>query len=62
MLNKNILIRTFYGLLSPLGILPGHGRMAKFNSVAEKNSSILKAADDFDNEDETEGLLSVGYF
>lgn len=44
------------------GILPSHGRMAKFNSVEEKNAAVLTAADGFDNEDETEGMLAVGYY
>jgi glyoxylase-like metal-dependent hydrolase (beta-lactamase superfamily II) len=43
-------------------ILPGHGRMAKFSSVAEKNAAVLAAADNFDREDETQGMYSIGYF
>lgn len=45
-----------------LGIFPAHGRMVKFGSVEEKKSAILAAADEFDKEDETNGLLAVGYF
>lgn len=44
------------------GILPSHGRMAKFDTVEEKNAAVLTAADGFDNEDETEGMLAVGYY
>lgn len=52
---------SIYFFLFP-GILPSHGRMAKFNSVEEKNAAVLTAADGFDNEDETEGMLAVGYY
>jgi hypothetical protein len=45
-----------------VGILPAHGRMAKFGSVDEKNAAVMTAADSFDKEDETEGLLAVGYY
>jgi hypothetical protein len=27
-----------------IGILPGHGRMAKFNSIEEKNGALLTGA------------------
>jgi hypothetical protein len=43
------------------GILPAHGRMAKFGSVAEKRKAILEAADKFDQEDAVDGLYSIGY-
>ena len=48
--------------LTFLGIFPAHGRMVKFGSVEEKKIAILAAADEFDKEDETNGLLAVGYF
>ena len=43
-------------------ILPGHGRMVKFGSVAEKNAAVVAAADAFDKEDPMDGLFAVGYY
>ena len=54
----HLLLHTFH----LKGILPSHGRMAKFDTVEEKNVAVLTAADGFDNEDETEGMLAVGYY
>ena len=35
--------------------------MTRFNNIQEKNDAIIKAADDFDKEDEMAGMFSVGY-
>lgn len=42
-------------------ILPGHGRMIRFNDVDSKNDAIRKAAKDFEAEDELKGSLSFGF-
>ena len=42
-------------------IMPGHGRMVRFRSDEERVSSILKAADAFDEEDESIGMFGIGY-
>lgn len=42
-------------------ILPGHGRMLRFSSDEERTSSILEAADIFENEDEGMGRFGIGY-
>ena len=42
-------------------ILPGHGRISKFESLQEKKRSVLKCAEDFDKNDEDDDILGVGY-
>lgn len=42
-------------------LLPSHGRMVRFNSIAEKARRIAEAADEFDSEDATEGMLSINH-
>jgi len=42
-------------------ILPAHGRMVRFATQSEKKKAILQAVKDFDNEDELEGVLGIGY-
>jgi len=42
-------------------ILPGHGRMIRWESSEDKRRDILQAADAFDAEDETEGMFALGY-
>jgi len=43
-------------------ILPGHGRMARFRNIKEKNAAILKAAIAFDEEDDSVGMFGIGYY
>jgi len=43
-------------------LLPGHGRMTRFASDEERMQAILAAAENFDKEDETLGMLGVGYY
>ena len=45
-----------------VGILPSHERMVRFESLTKKNEAILQAAEDFENEDEFEGMFAVGYY
>jgi glyoxylase-like metal-dependent hydrolase (beta-lactamase superfamily II) len=42
-------------------LLPGHGRMITFESVNAKNREILKAAQEFAEEDGLRGMLNVGF-
>ena len=42
-------------------LLPGHGRMIKFNNQEERVQSILQAAKEFEEEDEGAGRFGVGY-
>ena len=42
-------------------LLAGHGRMVRFESLQEKSESIRKALDLFRREDETKGMLAIGY-
>lgn len=39
----------------------GHGRMIRFDSIQEKNDNIQKALEYFKKEDETMGMLGIGY-
>lgn len=43
-------------------ILPSHGRMIRFKSEEDRKKAILVAADEFDAEDETTGMLGIGYY
>jgi hypothetical protein len=63
-ISSHLISFSFLALFTPsaVGILPAHGRMAKFGSVEEKKAAVMTAADSFDKEDETEGLLAVGYY
>jgi hypothetical protein len=36
--------------------------MVRFETLAKKNEAILQAATDFDQEDEFQGMFSVGYY
>lgn len=42
-------------------ILPGHGRMVRYGSVADKNKAILKCVEEFKAEDTTYGWFNIGY-
>ena len=42
-------------------ILPGHGRMVRFESIEEKNESVREALEWFRREDQTKGMLGIGY-
>ena len=42
-------------------ILPGHGRMAKFESLGEKTKMVMKAAEEFALESEDDEILGIGY-
>ena len=42
-------------------ILPGHGRMAKFESLGEKTKMVMKAAEEFALENEDDEILGIGY-
>ncbi len=42
-------------------ILPGHGRMAKFVSLEEKRTMVLKASEEFAQESEDDDILGIGY-
>lgn len=43
-------------------LLPGHGRMTRFASQAERRAAILQAADEYDKEDAADGAFGIGYF
>lgn len=43
-------------------ILPGHGRMANFVSLDEKNTMVSKAAVDFKDGTDDDAILAVGYY
>ena len=63
MLSVSYLVTSnFIFCLYFVGILPGHGRMVRFESINKKNDAILKAALDFEKEDEAIGMFSVGYY
>ena len=42
-------------------ILPAHGRMVRFQSMQEKNDSVREALEWFRREDQTKGMLGIGY-
>jgi hypothetical protein len=44
------------------GILPSHGRMIRFDTVADKNAAVRRAAEEFAAEDETRGMFGIGYW
>eukprot|EP00597_Dinobryon_sp_UTEXLB2267_P004159 CAMPEP_0170061968 /NCGR_PEP_ID=MMETSP0019_2-20121128/3360_1 /TAXON_ID=98059 /ORGANISM="Dinobryon sp., Strain UTEXLB2267" /LENGTH=328 /DNA_ID=CAMNT_0010267977 /DNA_START=43 /DNA_END=1029 /DNA_ORIENTATION=- len=44
-----------------LWLLPGHGRMIRFESLEEKNENILRAVEYFKRDDESFGMLNIGY-
>ena len=41
--------------------MPAHRRMLRFQSKEEKDLAILKAAENFEQEDETDDMLLIGY-
>lgn len=42
-------------------ILPGHGRIARFESREDCCGAVLRAADAFDAEDDQDGVFGLGY-
>lgn len=45
-----------------VGLLPSHGRMARFPSLSEKRAAVLKAAEEFEKEGGRRGQFAVGYY
>lgn len=44
-----------------LWIVPGHGRMVRFNSLQEKNEAVMDAAANFEAADGSFGVFGIGY-
>ena len=42
-------------------ILPGHGRMTRFNSIKARSKAVNLCADDFEREDSSVGVFGMGY-
>ena len=45
-----------------IGILPGHGRIARFASLADKQAAVLRAAEEFEKDGGRRGQFAVGYY
>ena len=45
-----------------IGLLPSHGRIVRFESLDKKEKAILQAAQEFEKEDDSIGMFSVGFY
>ena len=44
-----------------IGIMPSHGRMARFANLEEKKKAFVKGAADFEAKDPYDSMFSIGY-